>query len=140
MKKFLLVILMYLCFVQTVFSINGLWLERHDGTRVGYILDNIYNVEYLFKGIKVYTYQSVDEYAFNEVKKIYFANDIFLRGDADGNGVVDMMDVYCIISYILNNHNATFNKEAADANQDGVVSMPDVMFIINYIHNGRYPR
>lgn len=62
-----------------------------------------------------------------------------IRGDANGDGDVNMDDVKSVVNYILGNPNDTFNAEAADANQDGEISMADVMFIVNYIKNGKFP-
>jgi hypothetical protein len=62
-----------------------------------------------------------------------------LRGDANGDGVIDMSDVKFIVNYILGTPDPSFNAKAADANQDGEIGMPDVMFIVNYILNGKFP-
>jgi len=59
-----------------------------------------------------------------------------IRGDANGDGKVDMDDATFVTNIILGTEDAT---EAADINNDGVVNMPDVMFIINYIKNGKFP-
>jgi len=140
MKKIFILFLIFLpCFVQTGYSINGLWLEKHDGTRVGYIFDNISHVEYSLKGISIVTYQKVDEYTFEEVRKIYFADDIVLRGDANGDGMISWSDVAYIVNYILGTPADNFNAEAADVNQDGKVGIQDIMFIVNHMQNGKYP-
>ena len=59
-----------------------------------------------------------------------------LRGDANGDGKVDMDDATFVTNIILGTEDAT---EAADVNKDGEINMPDVMFIINYIKNGKFP-
>jgi len=61
---------------------------------------------------------------------------IALRGDANGDGKVDMDDATFVTNIILGTEDAT---EAADVNKDGEINMPDVMFIINYIKNGKFP-
>ena len=66
-------------------------------------------------------------------------DDIVVRGDANGDGVVSMPDATAIMNNILGTNDPDFNKEAADANLDGVIGMPDVMFVINYIINGKFP-
>ena len=58
------------------------------------------------------------------------------RGDANGDGKVDMDDAIFVTNIILGTEEAT---EAADVNKDGEVNMPDVMFILNYIKNGKFP-
>ena len=58
------------------------------------------------------------------------------RGDANGDGIVDMDDATFVINVILGTKNAT---EAVDVNNDGTVNMPDAMFIVNKILNGKFP-
>ena len=59
-----------------------------------------------------------------------------LRGDANGDGEVDMDDAKFVSNVILGTEDAT---EAADVNNDGKVNMPDAMFIVNKILNGKFP-
>ena len=59
-----------------------------------------------------------------------------LRGDVNGDGVVNMDDATFVTNIILGIEEAT---EAADVNNDGSVSMPDAMFIVNKILNGQFP-
>ena len=60
----------------------------------------------------------------------------FLRGDANGDGKIDMNDATFVVNIILGTEEAT---EAADVNFDGAVNMPDAMFIVNKILNGKFP-
>lgn len=60
----------------------------------------------------------------------------YLRGDANGDGEVNMDDATFVANIILGTEDAT---EAADVNLDGIISMPDVMFVVNYIKNGKFP-
>lgn len=62
-----------------------------------------------------------------------------MRGDANGDGEVDMQDVTLIVSHILETPDDSFNAEAADANLDGKIGMPDVMYVIQYILSGKFP-
>ena len=59
-----------------------------------------------------------------------------LRGDANGDGKVDIDDATFVTNIILGTEDAT---EAADVNNDGTVNMPDAMFIVNKILNGKFP-
>ena len=69
-----------------------------------------------------------------------YLESLSLRGDANGDGEVNMSDAKFIVDYcILDNPDPSFNAEAADVNGDGKIGMPDVMFIINYIQNGKFP-
>ena len=66
-------------------------------------------------------------------------DDIVVRGDANGDGVVNTSDATAIMNNILGTTDPDFNKEAADANLDGVIGMPDVMFVIYYTTKGKFP-
>ena len=62
-----------------------------------------------------------------------------VRGDANGDGMVTMLDVTFVANAILGKPDATFDKIGGDANEDGVIGMSDVMYIINYVLNGKFP-
>lgn len=61
------------------------------------------------------------------------ANDVFLKGDANGDGEIGMPDIMFVVNCILGNPADNFNAFAADANCDGEIGMSDVMFIVNHI-------
>lgn len=54
-------------------------------------------------------------------------------GDANDDGIINMMDVITVINYILGKSPSPFNYVNADANQDTMISMTDVTKIINII-------
>ena len=56
-----------------------------------------------------------------------------LKGDVDGNGLINVTDVTVAINYILNKPVTTFIFENADAKEDQVINMSDVTTIINII-------
>ena len=56
-----------------------------------------------------------------------------LKGDVDGNGLINMSDVTATINYILNKPVSTFIFDNADVNEDRVINMSDVTGIINII-------
>ena len=64
---------------------------------------------------------------------------LYLRGDANDDGQVDMADANSVVNYILGTPADDFNPDNADANLDGEIGMPDVMFIVNYCLNGQFP-
>ena len=53
-------------------------------------------------------------------------------GDANNDGVIDMLDVLLIRKYIAKQP-VTLNLDAADVTSDGVVDMLDVLLIRKYI-------
>ena len=57
------------------------------------------------------------------------------RGDANGDGTVDMDDVEVTRDYIMNKRPKTFNSYAADVNDDKVVNIADVVGITNIINS-----
>lgn len=62
-----------------------------------------------------------------------------VRGDANGDGVVNMLDVSFVANAILGKPDATFDKLGGDANEDCKIGMPDVMYIVNYVLKGKFP-
>jgi len=56
-----------------------------------------------------------------------------LRGDVNGDGVVNVSDVTATISHILQLPTEGFDAKVADLNDDGVVNVSDVSLIINII-------
>jgi PKD repeat protein len=61
-----------------------------------------------------------------------------LRGDANGDGVVNVVDAMFVAQYAVGNRDAsTLNMANADANLDGVVNVVDAMFIAQYAVGAR---
>ena len=78
--------------------------------------------------------------ALQKAQQAYINNVLpTLRGDANGDGEINMDDAMCVANAILGNSDASFDEKAADANLDGVIGMSDVMYIVNYILNGQFP-
>jgi hypothetical protein len=61
---------------------------------------------------------------------------VFLRGDADGNGRVDMTDsLYTLSSLFLGNKELCC-QDAADANDSGEVELTDAVLVLRYLFAG----
>ena len=61
---------------------------------------------------------------------------VFLRGDADGNGRVDMTDsLYTLSSLFLGNKELRC-QDAADANDSGEVELTDAVLVLRYLFTG----
>lgn len=56
-----------------------------------------------------------------------------LKGDANGDGAVDIADAVCIVNHIVGKPNTAFDEAAADANNDKVVDIADAVHIVNYV-------
>ena len=59
----------------------------------------------------------------------------YRRGDANGDGEINMSDVMFIVNYTLGSPAPSFDAVAADANDDGEINMSDAMYIVNRILN-----
>ena len=62
----------------------------------------------------------------------YGVNDI-IRGDANGDGVVDINDALAVVNYILGIIPENFNRDAADYNTDGNITIADAAAIVDFI-------
>jgi uncharacterized delta-60 repeat protein len=63
----------------------------------------------------------------------------FLRGDANGDGMINVNDVVFLINYLFIGGPAPQPLQAGDANSDGVVNINDVVYLINYLFVGGPP-
>ncbi len=57
----------------------------------------------------------------------------FIRGDVNGDAIIDIGDVMSLINYLFIGASAPDPLEAGDANCDGVVDIGDVVYLINYL-------
>jgi hypothetical protein len=57
-----------------------------------------------------------------------------IKGDANGDGSVNITDVAYVIDYINGTTDPGFVEEAADVNGDGEVNITDVALIIDIIN------
>ena len=58
---------------------------------------------------------------------------LFLRGDANGDGVMDMSDISTIYFWLYVEDFPLTCLDAADANDDGVVDQSDLIYIADYL-------
>ena len=111
------------------------WIRRYNGPRNSYdkpnaiALDDSNNVYVtgLSDGIGTF-------YDYATIK--YFQA---LRGDANGNGAIDIADVVYLMNYLFTDGPAPDPLEAGDANCDGIVDIADVVYLINYLFIGGPP-
>jgi hypothetical protein len=59
-----------------------------------------------------------------------------LRGDANGDGVINLADVVYLINYLYKSGFAPSPPDAGDTNCDGTVDLADVVNLINYLYKG----
>jgi len=56
-----------------------------------------------------------------------------IKGDANGDGKVNIGDVTWVINYLLAGCTTSFHIENADINEDGIISIADVTALINML-------
>ena len=62
----------------------------------------------------------------------------YVKGDVDGDGVVDLADAVLVINYYVGKTVNNFAAKAADVDGDGVIDLADAVKIINY-YVGKIP-
>lgn len=56
-----------------------------------------------------------------------------LRGDTNGDGIIDLADIVYLINYLYKDGPAPVPVEAGDANCDGIIDLADIVYLINYL-------
>lgn len=59
--------------------------------------------------------------------------DIKIKGDANGDGIVNAADIVEVVNYIMGSPSEKFKKKAADANGDETVNAADIVSLVNII-------
>ena len=77
------------------------------------------------------------ETAFSPVAEFYRGYvALYICGDADGGGSINILDATSIISYLYKGGPAPDPIESADADASGSINILDVTFIISYLYKG----
>jgi hypothetical protein len=63
----------------------------------------------------------------------------FLRGDANGDWIIDVGDIVFLINYLYKSGQMPDPLDAGNANCDGTVDVGDVVYLINYLYKGGDP-
>lgn len=63
----------------------------------------------------------------------------FLHGDADGNAVIDIVDVVYLVNYLFKGGPAPIPINAGDANCNGEATISDAVYLINYLFKSGPP-
>ena len=64
---------------------------------------------------------------------------VFLRGDVNDDGAVNISDAIALINSLLNDNYSNINLDAADVNEDGNINVSDAITLINYLLNDTWP-
>lgn len=60
---------------------------------------------------------------------------VLKKGDVNGDGLVNIADVVCIINHLNKMPNQVFYKSVANVNQDNLINIADVVSLINILNN-----
>ncbi|MCK4224264.1 MAG: hypothetical protein KAX39_03725 [candidate division Zixibacteria bacterium] len=63
----------------------------------------------------------------------------FTRGDVNGDGVIDIGDVVCLINYLYKDGPPPVPLASGDVNCDYTVDLGDVVYLLNYLYKGGPP-
>ncbi len=85
--------------------------------------------------IKLGTSDLADKYAGESTLEGDFQVCDVLRGDANGDGTIDVTDIVAIANSILGRPSGSFNVAAADVNGDSSVDVTDIVVVANIILN-----
>lgn len=68
---------------------------------------------------------------------LYVQTDTIIPGDANCDGVVDVLDVVTIVDFYLDLNPQPFCYENADVNQDGIIDILDIVGTVNIFTQGK---
>jgi hypothetical protein len=84
--------------------------------------------------VKAYDKWGADRWS-NQTWSFY----VYLCGDCNGDGVINLGDVVYLITYLYKNGPAPNPILAGDVNCNGVVDLGDVVYLITYLYKGGPP-
>ena len=62
-----------------------------------------------------------------------------IRGDANGDGVINVGDIVYLVSYLYKAGPAPNPLWTGDANSDGIVNVGDIVYLVSYLYKGGPP-
>lgn len=68
--------------------------------------------------------------------RIDFLTTIYLPGDANGSGAVNLGDVVYLVNYVFKGGPPPMPPESGDANCDDMINIGDAVFLVDYIFRG----
>jgi hypothetical protein len=86
------------------------------------------------RGSHTITFRVTDSFGLTDTKQMLA--QVYVCGDANGDGSVDISDVVYLISYIFSGGSAPAPLLAGDANCDQTIDISDVVYLISYIFSG----
>ena len=78
---------------------------------------------------------SIDQYDLSIILSLLGGESDLVVGDINADGLVNVVDVVAIVSYIIDNPTPNFNVIAADLTEDGTINVVDVVALVTIILN-----
>jgi len=69
----------------------------------------------------------------------FFINALNVRGDANGDGIINVGDAVYLINYLFRNGDPPPLWELGDVNCDDIINVGDVVYLINYLYRNGDP-
>ena len=82
---------------------------------------------------------SLEQYVLSENWSEFLNIEGISKGDANGDGNVNISDVTALIDYLLSGNPSGVDVNSADCNNDGNVNISDVTALIDYLLSGHWP-
>ena len=71
-------------------------------------------------------------------EQLGFDPNASLRGDINGDGAVDIVDVTALIDYLMTTDASAIDQDMADCDLDGEIGISDVTALIDYLLVGSW--
>ncbi|UCD95389.1 MAG: IPT/TIG domain-containing protein [Candidatus Zixiibacteriota bacterium] len=85
------------------------------------------------------TYVAEDSFGAGDTMIVNYRVVQSLRGDANSDTELNMLDIMFIINYLYKSGPAPAYEDAADANYDGGINLNDASFLVTYFYKGGPP-
>ena len=92
----------------------------------------------VLKNTRIATTEGVEFLLEGDSCEVTMICDQPVKGDADGDGSVNIADVTYMIDYLLAGCQTSFHSQNADVNADGKVDIADVTTLIDYLLSGSW--
>ena len=98
--------------------------------------DRTYTIDLASPATKTLTFTAKGDGQVGWQLRLYSKNETstpILMGDVNGDGLVNITDVVCLVNYILHEDSTSIILEAADLNDDGAINITDAVALVNLI-------
>ena len=137
MKKTIITMLIALvAMVASAETYNYLKFTKTNGSTVTYSVEGL-KLTYTTSNVIVTNVEGTSTIALAEVQDMYFTNEAapaFVRGDVNGDNLVNMDDLTALINYLVYGSSVNQMGAASCSNPDDtVVNMDDLTALINFL-------